>query len=365
MGYDILIAIYIISFSIISFYYIFFFLRLIRYKSENNLFKEPISIIICAKNEGKNINKRLKSILEQEYPIFEVIVVNDQSTDNTKILLEDLARKYHNLVIVNIDDNVNHKPGKKFALSLGIKSAKYEYLLLTDADCKSVSKDWVKIMSSNFNNSDIILGYSPYEKRNGLLNKIIRYDTFNTAQQYLSYSLANKTYMGVGRNLAYRKSLFFENKGFANHIHLPSGDDDLFIQEVTTKDNTSIEIRKEAHITSEVIKSLRDWLYQRRRHITTSRLYKRKYKILLFLYPFSQFIFWLNSILLINLNINTIITLVSVKLFTSYIINYKTMKKLEVNDLYLLHPLYEILLIMVQLFFVLLNSINQPKKWLR
>lgn len=367
MFHDILTATCIISFSNLFFYYTFFFSRLNKYRKEGKLFQDPVSIIICAKNEAQNINNNLISILEQEYSLFEVIVVNDQSTDNSKILLKELANNYKNLVVVNIEDNVKTRLGKKFALTLGIKTAKYENLLLTDADCKPNSKYWIKNITANFNNSDIILGYSPYEKKKGLLNKIIRFDTFNVAQQYLSYSLANQTYMGVGRNLAYKKSIFFSNKGFANHMHLPSGDDDLFIQEVAKKDNVSIEIEKESHINSEVITSWRNWIYQKRRHITTSKLYKQKYKILLFIYPFSQLIFWLTSILILslNFNINIIITLIFLKLLVSYIINYKTMKKLSVNDLYLLHPLYEILLILIQLFFVLLNSMNEPKKWHR
>ena len=198
----------IISLLILFWYYFYFFIRLHFLKLNHSLFNKPISIIICAKNEFDNLRKNLPSILAQNYFNFEVIVVNDQSSDQSAIFLEQLAAKNKHLVVVDIDDFVTHTAGKKFALTLGIKTAKHEYLLLTDADCLPNSKDWVKQMTSHFNNTDIILGYGSYKKRKGLLNKIIRFDTFNIAQQYFSFALAGQTYMGVGRNLAYKKSLF-------------------------------------------------------------------------------------------------------------------------------------------------------------
>ena len=161
------------------------------------------------------------------------------------------------------------------------------------------SKDWAKQMSSNFNNAEIILGYGSYEKKKGLLNKIIRFDAFNVAQQYLSFALSGKTYMGVGRNLAYQKSHFFDNKGFATHIHIPSGDDDLFIQEIATQKTIAIEISEDAHTTSEVIQSWKDWIYQKRRHLSTAPLYKTKFKVLLLLYPLAQLLFFSSVVLLI------------------------------------------------------------------
>ena len=217
--------------------------------------------------------------------------VESETIDGTKYFLDEQEKKYNNLIIVHIDNHVKHAIGKKFALTLGVKTAKHEHLLLTDADCLPNSSNWAKQMSSNFNNSEIVLGFGGYQKRKGLLNKIIRFDTFNVAKQYLSYALAGFTYMGVGRNMAYKKSLFFKNKGFAKHLHIPSGDDDLFIQEVANKDNVSVEIVADAHTTSTVIERWKDWSYQKRRHITTAPLYKTKFKILLAVYPYAQFFF--------------------------------------------------------------------------
>ncbi|MEC9208795.1 MAG: glycosyltransferase [Bacteroidota bacterium] len=357
----------VISLAIILFYYLYFFIKLHFYKSKSSAYNQPISIIICAKNELDNLRKNLPIILEQNYFDFEVIVVNDQSIDESIFFLDQLAKQNKHLVVVDIDNFVTHSLGKKFALTLGIKTAKYEHLLLTDADCIPNSKNWIQQMSSNFNNAAIILGYGSYEKKKGLLNKIIRFDTFNVAQQYLSFALVGQTYMGVGRNLAYKKSLFFDNKGFASHIHIPSGDDDLFIQEIALKSTVTIEILEDSHTTSEVIQNWKDWIYQKRRHLSTGPLYRTKFKILLALYPLAQLLFLLSIIFLIisKTDLLYIIILLGVKLLISYLVNYKTMQRLNVFDLYWIHPLYEILHLLIQGNFVLLNLFRKPKKWSR
>ena len=367
MFINLLLALELVCLTLILFYYTYFFLKLNFYKSNISSFSESISIIVCAKNEYHNLKDRLPAVLNQNYSNYEVIVVNDQSNDDTAILLKEFEEQYPHLVVVTIEKHINKRPGKKLALTLGIKTAKYEHLLLTDADCLPSSKNWIMQMCSNFNSADIVLGYGGYEKKKGLLNKLIRFDTFNVAQQYLSYALSGHTYMGVGRNIAYKKSLFFKNKGFANHLHIPSGDDDLFIQEIATKKNVSIEITEQAHTISTVIEKWVEWAYQKRRHITTAPLYKTKFKVLLTLYPYTQFLFWTALLLLFLLKapMQFCTILLGVKIFISYLVNYKAMKALKVMDLYWIHPVYEIVHLCIQGIFVLLNIISKPKKWSR
>ena len=355
----------VISLLGILFYYLYFFVKLNFKKDNGTSFSKPISVIVCAKNELNNLKKNLPVLLVQNYFNFEVIVVNDQSSDSSIFFLNELAANHKHLVIVDIDDFVKHTPGKKFALTLGIKTAKHEHVLLTDADCIPNSKDWIKQMSSGFNNADIVLGYGSYQKKNGLLNNIIRFDTFVIAQQYLSFSLAGHTYMGVGRNLGYKKSVFFANKGFASHMHIPSGDDDLFIQEVAPTNTVAIEVSHNAHTSSEVTQSFNDWMFQKRRHISTSPLYKNKFKILLTLYPVFQLLFWLSVLFIFNVDIFCAISFVAIKFIFSYIINYNSMRRLNVFDLYWIHPFYELIHILIQGNFVLLNLFRKPKKWSR
>jgi len=357
----------IISLLVLLFFYLYIFKKLFFYKGKSDPFHKPISIIICAKNELHNLRRNLPVILAQNYFNFEVIVVNDQSNDESLLFLDELSRSNKHLVVVDIDDFVTHSPGKKFALTLGIKTAKHEHILLIDADCIPNSKAWAKQMSSNFNNADIILGYGGYEKRGGLLNKIIRFDTFNVAQHYLSFALLGQTYMGVGRNLAYKRSFFFENKGFASHMHIASGDDDLFIQEIAPKGVVAIEIAEDTHTTSEVIESWRDWIHQKRRHLSTSPSYKARFKFLLALFPLSQLLFFLSLIIMFisNTDVLYIVVLLAIRLIVSYMANYRLMKRLNVFDLYWAHPLYEIIHLLIQGNFVLLNLFNKTEKWSR
>ncbi len=242
----------------------------------------PVSVIICAKNEEENLRKNLPVILEQDYPDYEVLLVNDASTDGTEDLLNDLKSRYPHLRTTIIQENVHIRSGKKLALTIGIKGAQHDWVLLTDADCRPAGRQWLRTMQRNFSrNAFIVLGIGKYESKKGLLNQVIRYDTLHTAMLYTGMALAGHPYMGVGRNLAYRKSLFFDNRGFASHYELASGDDDLFINEVAGKRNTRLEIRPESHTISEPENSWRDWYYQKRRHLTTGPRYRLKTRVLL------------------------------------------------------------------------------------
>jgi cellulose synthase/poly-beta-1,6-N-acetylglucosamine synthase-like glycosyltransferase len=254
-------------------------------RKEKIVTAQPVSVVICAKNEYYNLKNNLPLILNQDYPDFEVVVVNDASDDETIFLLQDLEREHKRLKVVNITQDLNFFKGKKFPLSLGIKSAKHELLLLTDADCIPSGPNWIKEMAGNFDSkTEIVLGYGPYEKKNNLLNMIIRYETIMTAVQYFSYALAGMPYMGVGRNLAYRKSLFIKHKGFISHYTIKSGDDDLFINMAATGKNTKIEVHPDSYTFSPAKNIFRDWWYQKRRHLSTGKYYKPKHKFVLGVY---------------------------------------------------------------------------------
>ena len=311
------------------------------------------------------LSVNLPSFLEQDYPEYEVIVVDDQSEDGTKYILKDLEKKYFNLKVVTIDPHVISRVGKKFPLSIGIKTAKYDYVLLSDADCKAYSKNWIYKMTSSLKSKEIVLGISPYKKTKGVLNKFIRFDEFIVMLQYLSYALAKIPYMGVGRNLAYKKSLFFSVRGFASHIHIPSGDDDLFVKEVANKNNVAIQINKEADIFSQPKITFLDWFYQRNRHISTYKYYKNIHKGLLFLFPFCQFLFWFSSILLFVFHPNLIIiySLFAFRIILYYIVYFPIMKKLRHFDLFFIYPVMEFLSLFVQLFFVLLSIRYKTISW--
>lgn len=363
----IIFGIFAIAFIIQLWYYLFFFGRLSFYKKkELPVHTPPASIIICARNEDHNIVDFLPLIFEQNYPDFEVVVVNDCSWDNTGDILNEFAKKHANLKIVTIKENEHHSHGKKVALMMGIKGAANEHLLLTDADCKPTSKDWLKNMMHQFTNeTEIVLGYGAYEKQKGFINKIIRFDTYFIALQYLSFSLARRTYMGTGRNLAYKKSLFFKLKGFASHYHIESGDDDLFVNEAATRKNTRVELSADSYTVSRVKQTIKDWIRQKRRHVTTFNQYKNASKFRLILLSSSQYLLFATFIILLIIQFQPIIVLsvFVLRLIVQILIFNKSMKLLSEKDLLVFSPLIELILMVFYPLITILNMFNKTNKW--
>ncbi len=321
------------------FYYLFFFSRLAFFKNTTKDITQthPVSVIICARDEAANLAKNLPGSLVQAYSTtHEVIVVNDNSFDDSKYLLEEFERDFKHLKVVELKQEAKMIPGKKFPLSIGIKTSKYEIVLLTDADCVPSSELWIeKIQESYDDSTEIVLGYGAYHKKKGLLNRLIRWETFHTALQYLSYALAGKPYMGVGRNLSYKKVIFFRHKGFSSFNHISSGDDDLFINTAATKNNTKINISPEAFTLSDSPSNWNQWIKQKRRHYSTAKYYKPLHKFLLGLYSLTHFLFFpilITAIAFYNWQWSLLVF--SVRFIIQIIILYPSMKKLNEKDLF-------------------------------
>ena len=278
------------------FYHLYFFNRVgyFKPKDKEHSQQHPVSVIVCARDEDENLARNLPGVLVQDYSTsHEVIVVNDNSTDDTKYVLQELKKTFKTLHVVELSQEAKHINGKKYPLSIGIKEAKHEVVLLTDADCVPASEHWIRLMQDGYQeNTEIVLGYGSYHKRPGLLNKLIRFETFHAGIQYLSYALAGIPYMGVGRNISYKKGLFFRHKGFSSINHIPGGDDDLFVNKAASRQNTEIVIDKDAITLSAPKTTWKEWRNQKLRHYTTAKYYKTKHKFLLGLYSFTQFLFY-------------------------------------------------------------------------
>ncbi|MGW8316348.1 MAG: glycosyltransferase [Bacteroidales bacterium] len=280
--------------------YLFLYRRLPGYAPpKKRQTKKPLSVIICARNEEENLKKFLPRVLEQDYPDFEVVVVNDASTDQTENLLAEMSVRYSRLRYTNLPVSERFSRGKKLALAIGLKAAKYDHVVLTDADCYPVTDQWLRQMAYRLTgDTKIVLGYGGYERRKGLLNLIIRYETVFTAMQYFSRALAGRPYMGVGRNLAYHSELFFKNKGFAGHYHLASGDDDLFVNQHATGQNTAVVTDREAHTRSVPEASLRGWIKQKQRHLSAGTHYKRDSRVRLGLELATRMVLYITLVIL-------------------------------------------------------------------
>lgn len=327
---------------------------------------QPVSVIVCARDEYYNLKENLPLLLAQEYSTFEVVVVNHGSEDETQYLLRDLAEVHKNLKIVNVPQDLNFFTGKKFPLSIGIKSASYDVLLFTDADCMPGSNQWLRRIAANFTEgTEIVLGYGAYNKSKSLLNLLIRFDTTRIAMNYLSFARAGMPYMGVGRNMAYRKSLFYRQNGFISHYRVQSGDDDLFINKAASAKNTRIEIQHDAHTISRPKTTLDQWLRQKRRHLLTGGYYKLNHKIVLGVFAVSQTFFWVGAISLLAMWYMPyiVLSIIGLRLFSQLLITGKVMKKLSEKGFLLLVPLFELFLMIISPVLAFANMLNKPVKW--
>ena len=348
----IILAVAALGLLVQLYYFLFTFLKVSIYKqlpAPNNY--PPVSVVICARNEAERLEKFLTLVLEQDYPNFEVIVVNDCSWDNSEDLLEALALNYKHLKVANIKFVDKHEHGKKFALTIGIKAAVNEILLLTDADCYPTSNQWIKqMMHGQTAKKEIVVAYGKYEKQNSTLNTFIRFDAFFIAVQFLGNALKGNTYMGVGRNLSYKRELFFGAKGFASHMHILSGDDDLFINEVATKSNVAVVINKDAFTVSLPKQTWKEWFRQKKRHHSTAKHYKSTHKQTLIGYPISWLFFHAAIITGLILQYNVLI-LICVYFFRACVqiaILHTAARKLNETDLGWKAPFLEF----IQLVFI-------------
>jgi glycosyltransferase involved in cell wall biosynthesis len=367
------------AYIIAGFFLFFFLVQLIYYlgiysraaffrKKQVPAVTEPVSVIICARNEADNLGKYLPAVLSQKYPGFEVIVVDDASTDETDILLKRFMGQYPDLRTTAIRADKKFSHGKKLAVTIGIKAAKNDILVFIDADCEPSGDQWLESMVSGFRGSkQIVLGYGGYSSQKGLLNKYIRYDTLIIAMQYLGFAISGFPYMGVGRNIAYRKSFFNRTNGFSRHLHLLSGDDDLFVNENATRQNTAVEFSHRSHTRSDPSHTFEKWSWQKKRHLTTSPLYKARDKFLLGLEPFSRLCFYILLVVLLFIPgmLWWALGAFLFRLIVQVIVIKNTMIRLKENNLLLYTILFDVISLFINFgLFVsnLLSARNRPWK---
>lgn len=364
---EIVFGIFAFATALQLWYYLFYYARIAWFKPKTDYHTQPpISVVICAKNEALKLHKNIPLFFQQDYPLYQIVVVNDCSVDESSDILEEFQKKYPNLHVVELNEDDIKAHDKKLALTLGIKGAKYEHLLLTDADCVPGDNRWIASMARNFNNEkEVVIGYGPYKKTGGFLNKLIRFDTFFIGVQYLSFSLAGKTYMGIGRNLAYTKTLFFRHKGFASQYHIQSGDDDLFINKVATKQNTVVELHPSSFTFSDPKTTFGAWIKQKRRHLTTAKHYKSSHKFMLGMASFTQYLFFASFVALLFSTIDPLLILAifGLRLVTQIVVLRRSMILMKESDLLLFSLLFEILLLVFYPIIYIGNAFVKKHKW--
>ena len=277
-----------------------FFKKQRRTKADSEL--EPVSIVLCARDVYEYLVELVPVLLNQDYPDFEVVIVNDCSDDETEEYLKDLERREPRIKPVQLKQHLNFFNGKKFPLSMGIKSAANDLILLTDCNCMPTNDQWLRsVVNCYGKNTEVVIGYSPYMQRKGLLNQLIRFDALQNGLLYLSSALGGHPYMGIGKNLSYRKELFYRNKGFTSHYTTSVGDDDLFVSQVATHKNTEVLIDAEDAILTTPTNNFRLWIHQKSSRYSTVSKYNSRTRLMLSLFYLSQFLFYASFIALMCL----------------------------------------------------------------
>lgn len=327
----------------------------------------PISVIVCAKNEEENVVKYIPLLAEQNYPDFEIVLIDDASGDNTLEIFEQFEKQYSNVRLVKVENNEAFWGNKKYALTLGIKAAKKEYLLFTDADCYPTSKDWITAMSSQFTmQKTIVLGYGKYEKiANSFLNKIIRFENVLNTIQYFSWAKLGFPYMGLGRNMAYKREEFFNVNGFIDHMQIRTGDDELFINQAANGKNTTIAFTPESFSVSKPKTTFSAFFNQKRRQIATADYFKSADQFKLGLFYGSQLLFIITAAVLFAFQFEWIIVL-SIFLgryLIAWIVVGFSAGKLKENDIKWWFPIVEIVLIFTQVNAYFTNLFSKPIQW--
>jgi len=356
-----------VAVAVLQITYYLVFLTFVKKPKPNNITENTlgVSVLVCAKNEEKNLQELVPLLLKQNHSNFELVLINDGSTDKTLDVITKFSALDPRVKPINVVRNESFWGNKKYALTLGIKASSFENLLFTDADCKPISNNWITLMTQPLDSKSIVLGYGPYiTQKRTLTNLLVQYETLLTATQYFSYAKLGIPYMGVGRNLAYKRDLFYNNKGFISHIQLKSGDDDLFIQEAATPNNITIEIQPDSFMFSGPPKNLQKLFIQKRRHVTTSKFYKKKHKFLLGLFFLSKVVFF-STLLVLLFNYSFLKLLPFIALY--YLINYISLgissKQLnETRVLYYL-PFLDIFLMLFQFTIFIANRISKPTHW--
>ncbi len=352
------------------FYFILFYFRVVFWKRKIKSVEEQelpsVSVIIVAKNEASNLENNLPSFLTQKYPNYRVIVVDDGSQDDTATVLAEMKLKYPNLYVTRLPLEGEFRHGKKTALTVGIKASETDIMLFSDADCSTVSDNWIRTIVENYTeNTEIVIGFGGYKRAKGLLNKIIRADTVFIGLQYIGFAIAGIPYMAVGRNMSYRKSMFFRNKGFKNHLNLLSGSDDLFVNENANKKNTRVDISPDSITVSDAKQTMKEWSHQKIRHLTTGKYYKFIHKVLLFLEPFSRILFFISAILLLvfNQHIIEVSSIIAFRFILLFIILIVTNKKFQQKKLLIVELLFDIFQPIVNLLFYFNANKNKEYLW--
>jgi len=326
-----------------------------------------VSVIVCAKNDAERVKELVPVLAAQNYPDFELVLIDNASSDDTLDIFEAFEKQYRNIRLVKVENNEAFWGNKKYALTLGMKAAGKDYLLFTDANCYPTAPDWITHMASQFTMSKtIVLGYSAYEKVKGsFLNKIIRFDAVHGATQRFAWAALGRPFTADGRNLAYKKDEFFKRNGYINHMNIRTGEDALFVNDAATKKNTTLCYTPESFTYTKARKTFKSWAKDKRKAAFTASFFKPFDRIQLKTFIFLQAAFFILLIVLLVLQFNWmyIAPAVMVRYMAGWVTMAQSAKRLNEKDAAYWYPVMEIILIFTQLYVYIANFTSKPVHW--
>ena len=355
------------AFVILSLYYGLFYMRVGRSKGTGTKKNAapaspalpPVSVVMTVQNDADNLKANLLYLLEQDYPDFEVVVVDYLSTDDTVFTLKILSENYKHLKVVTFRENASGYQGRKYPLSIGIKSAANDILLFTEPDCMpadTTNFGWIREMVKGYvhKNIDIVLGYCAIQSKASLFNWLQQYDNLDYSSEYLAAALLRHPFSGNGRNLSYRRSLFLKNGGFIYHYHIPDGADDMFVNQNSRRRNTSVVLTPESFTSVPPCATLAQWHDYRKRRVSTHAFYGLGLKISRMVRPLNVLVFYLAAVLLFvggKFPWQILAAVLLLKLAWQIVATAKAARRLSVRPVvYWLSPLFEI-------YFLIANTI--------
>ncbi|MFO7617541.1 MAG: glycosyltransferase [Bacteroidales bacterium] len=362
-----LAAVALLSWAVQLFFYLHYYRPVHRHKKTNiKTDTDPVTVILCVKNEAASLEANLPLILEQDYPEFQVVVVDEGSRDETADLLARFQKQFPHLYVTHIERNHPYPHARKLAQTIGIKAARHEQLLFTEASCRPPGRGWIRQMQSNFlMKYDIVIGYCAYRREKRLVNLFLRTDTLMDAQQFLGFALKANPFKANGRNLAFRKSLFLSRKGYARQLHLPSGENDLFVNQAATALNTAVEIDAASILTAEPPHTFKDWLRQKRDELASASHYRLRHKALIRLESVTRVLYYVSLGVLLGFwqYAGYLIILALVRLVTRLWITKLTIHRLQEKGIWLFSLVYEFLIPWINAILILKNRLRKGNKF--
>lgn len=324
----VLLSILLIVFFIQIYFYLGYYKKPLSYFKKTSSEKEDItklpyvSVIIVAKNESENLARCLPAILQQDYPDYEVIVVNDGSTDESEFLLKNLKREYPFLysTFSPYSDTNESIQNKVLPLTIGIKAARKDVLLFTEADSLPMTDQWIKSMMSSLAGKDIVIGYSRFTEGEDFRNKTALFDNLLFSLQYLSRAIKHKPFAGLYKNLAYKKHLFFDNKGFSATLNYDNAEE-VFVNHIMTADNTAVALEQDSYVSTE-LDNFSHWKNIKTAYSRAKFNFKGFTAGIFSLETFSRYLFYMLSIALIIYSILSLLWLYLVVAILLFIIRY-------------------------------------------